>query len=154
MDYSTPGFSILHHLLELAQTHAHCVNDATQLSHPLSPPSPPAYNLSQNQGLFQWVGSSGVQSIGTPASASFLPVNIQVWFPLRLTGLIPLQSKGLSRIFSSSTIWKHQFFGTQPSLRSNSHICTWLLEKPQLCLYRLLSAKWCLCFLKLCIGLS
>ena len=59
-----------------------------------------------------------------------LPMNIQHWFPLALTGLISLQSKGLSRIFSSPTVWKHQFFGTQPSLWSNSHIFTWLLEKP------------------------
>ena len=59
-----------------------------------------------------------------------LPVNIQHWFPLGLTGLISLQSKGLSRIFSSPTVRKHQFFGTQPSLWSNSHIFTWLLEKP------------------------
>ena len=63
------------------------------------------------------------------ASASVLSVNIQGWFPLRLTSLI-LQSKGLSRVFSSSTVWKHQFFRTQPSLWSSSHIHTWLLEKP------------------------
>ena len=61
---------------------------------------------------------------------SVLSMNIQDWFPLGLTGLIPLQSKGLSRIFSNTTVQKHQFFGTQLSLRSNSHIHTWLLEKP------------------------
>ena len=59
-----------------------------------------------------------------------LPTSIQGWFPLGLTGLISLQSKGLWRVFSSTTIWKHQFFSTQPSSWSNSHICTWLLEKP------------------------
>ena len=67
---------------------------------------------------------------GVSASASVLPVNIQGWFPLGLTGLISLQSKGLWRAFSSTTIWKHQFFGAQLSSWSNSHICPWLLEKP------------------------
>ena len=74
--------------------------------------------------------TSGGQSIGVSASASVLPMNIQSWFLLGLTGLIFLQSKGLSRIFSSSTVWKHQFFSTQSSLWSNSYIHTWLLEKP------------------------
>ena len=64
------------------------------------------------------------------ASASVFPVNIQGWFPLGLVGLISLLSKGLSRVFSSTTIWKHQFFGAQPSLWSNSHICTWLPMSP------------------------
>ena len=72
--------------------------------------------------------TSGGQRIKT--SASVLPMNIQDWFPLRLTGLISLQSKGLSRIFSSTTVLKHQFFGAQPFLWSNCHIRTWLLEKP------------------------
>ena len=74
--------------------------------------------------------ASGGQSIGASASASILPVNIQDWFPLGLTGLNSLQSKGLSRVCSSTTAQKHPFFGTQLSLWSNSHICTWLLEKP------------------------
>ena len=73
---------------------------------------------------------SGSQSIGVSASASVLPMNIQDWYPLRWTGWISLQSKGLSRVFSSTTVRKHQFFCTQPSLWSNSHIHTWLLEKP------------------------
>ena len=90
--------------------------------------------------------SSSGQSIGVSASAPFLPVNIQGWFPLGLTRWISLQSKGLLRAFSSTTVWKHQFFGIQSSLWSNSHIHTWLLEKPQLELYRSLSAKWCLLF--------
>ena len=74
--------------------------------------------------------TSGDQSFRALASASVLPVNIQGWFPLGLTGLIPLPSKGLSTVFSNSTVWKHQFFGTQPSLWSSSGICKWLLEKP------------------------
>ena len=70
------------------------------------------------------------QCIGASASASVLPMNIQGWFPLGLTGWISLQSKGLSRVFSNTTVQKHQFFSVQPSLWSSSHICTWLLEKP------------------------
>ena len=74
--------------------------------------------------------TSGGQSIGASASTSVLPMNIQGWFPLGLTGLISLLSRGLSTVLSSTTIWKHQFFGTQPSLWSNSHIHTWLPERP------------------------
>ena len=74
--------------------------------------------------------ASGGQSIGVSASASVRPMNIQGWFLLGLTGLISLQSKGLLRVFSSTTIQKHQFFGAQPSLWSNSYLCTWLLGKP------------------------
>ena len=74
--------------------------------------------------------SSGGQSIGASVSASALPMNIQDWFPLRLTGLSSLQSRGLSRVFSNTTVQKHQFFDTQPSLWFNSHIHAWLLEKP------------------------
>ena len=76
-----------------------------------------------------WLFTSGSQSIGTSASAWLLLVNNQGWFPLGLTGLISLQSKGLSRVFSNTTIRKHQFFGTQPSLWSNSYTHTSLLEK-------------------------
>ena len=68
------------------------------------------------------------QNTGASASASVLPVNIQGWSPLRLTGLISLLPKGLSGVFSSTTVWRHQFFGPLPSLQSNSHNCTWPLE--------------------------
>ena len=74
--------------------------------------------------------TSGGQSIGVSALATVLPMNIQDWFPLGLTGLISLQFKGLSRVFSNTTVQKHQFFKAKPSLWSNSHIHTWLLEKP------------------------
>ena len=74
--------------------------------------------------------ASGGRSIRASVSASVLPVNIQGWFLLGLTGLISLQSKGLLRVFSSTTVQKHQFFSTQPSWWSSSHIHTWLLEKP------------------------
>ena len=90
--------------------------------------------------------TSGGQNTGASSSASVFLMNIQGWFPLGLTGLISLQSKGLSRVFSSTTVQKHQFFGAQPSLWSNSYIHIWLLEKPQLWLDGPLSAKWCLCF--------
>ena len=74
--------------------------------------------------------TSGCQSIRASTSASVLPKCIQGWFPLGLTALLSLLSKGLSRVFSSTTVWKHQFFGALPSLRSNSLICTWLPERP------------------------
>ena len=74
--------------------------------------------------------ASGGQSFGVSASESVLPMNTQHWLPLDLTGLISLQSKGLSRVFSKTAVQKHQFFSTQPSLWSKSHIYTWLLEKP------------------------
>ena len=73
--------------------------------------------------------ASGGQSVGASASASVLPMNIQGWFLLGETGLISFRSRGLSRVFSSTTVWKHLFSGTQPSIRSDSHIQTWLLEK-------------------------
>ena len=74
--------------------------------------------------------ASGGQSIGVSASASVLPMNTQDWFPLGWTGWISLQSKGLSRVFSSTKFQKHQSFSTQLSLWYNSHTRTWLLEKP------------------------
>ena len=77
-----------------------------------------------------WLFPSGGQSIDASASTSVLPMNIQKWFPLGLTNLISLLSKGISRVFSSTTVWKYQFFSGQCSLWSNSHIPTWLLEKP------------------------
>ena len=120
---------IPHYLLEFAQTLVHWVSDAIQPSHPLLSPSPSALNLSQHQDLFQWVDSaSSGQSIGVSTLASLLPINTQDWFPLGLTDL--LQSKGLSKVFSNTTVQKHQFFSDQPFIWSSSHIHTWLLEKP------------------------
>ena len=77
-----------------------------------------------------WFFTSGGQSIGALVSTSVLPMNIQGWFPLRLIDLISLLSKGLSGVFSNITVQKHQFFSTQPLFGSDSHIYTWLLEKP------------------------
>ena len=129
MGCSTPGFPVHHQLLELAQTHVHQIGDAIQPSHPLSSPSPPAFNLSQLRAFssVQFFASGG-QSIGASASASVLPMNIQGWFPLGLTGWISLQSKGLSRAFSNTTVQKHQFSSSGPQLDvscvfSFSHSC-------------------------------
>ena len=128
MNYGMPGFPVFHGLTEFAQTHVLWVGDVIQPSYPLLCLSP-AFSLSQHQGLFQWVSSSHlVAKFWASASASVLPINIQDWFPLGLTGLISLQSRGLSRVFST-TVEKHQFFGIQPSLWSSSHIHTWLQEK-------------------------
>ena len=88
-----------------------------------------SFSLSGSFPMSQFFASSG-QSIGVSASASVLPVNIQDWYPLGWPSWISLQSKGLSRVFSNTTVQKHQFFGTQLSSPSNSHIHTWLLEKP------------------------
>ena len=113
MNRSTPGLPVHHQLLEFTQTHVHCVSDAIQPHHPLPSPSPPALNLPQHQGLFQWISSS---HIGVSASTSGLPNNTQDWPPLGWTGWISLQSKGLLRVVSNTTVEKHQFFGTQLSL--------------------------------------
>ena len=131
MNHSTPGLPVHHQLLECTQTHVHRVGNAIQPSHPLLSPSPPAPNPSQHQSFpVSQLFTSGGQSIGVPASASVLPVNIQDWSPLGWTGWISLQSKGLSRVFSNTTVQKHQFFCTQLSSQSNSHIHTWPQEKP------------------------
>ena len=130
MNCSMP--TVLHYLPEPAQTHAHRVSDAIQPSHPLLFPSPPAFSLSQHQGLFKWVSSSQRWPKYWSFSFSISPSKkTQDWSPLEWTGWISLKSKGLSRVFSNTTVWKHQFFGAQLSSQSNSHIHTWPLEKPQ-----------------------
>ena len=128
---STPGFPVHHQLPEFTQTHVHWVDDVIQSSHPLSSPSPPTLNLCQHQGLL----NESALCIRWPKYWSFSlsitpPMNIQDWFPFGWTGWISLLSKGLSRVFSNTTVQKHQFFGAQPSSQSNSHIHTWPLEKP------------------------
>ena len=92
----------------------------------------------------RWLFASLGQSIRASVSSSVLPIKIQVWFPLWVTGLISLLSKGLSRVLPSTTVGKNHFFSTQPSLWYNSHIHTWLLEKTQLWLSWPFLAKWCL----------
>ena len=118
MDCSTSGFAVLHYLPEFAQTHDHWVNDAIQPS--LSLPSPLAFNLSQHQGLFKWVSSSH-------QVANVLELQLQHQSFRRVNGvdfiwgwlvLISLAPKGLSRVFCSTTVQKHHFFSTLPSLLS------------------------------------
>ena len=129
---NTPGFPVHHQLLELAQIHVHWVSDAIThliLCHPLIlPPNFPSIRVFSNESILR---------IRWPKYWSFsfsinLPINIQDEFPLGLTGLISLQFKELSRVFSNTKVKTHQFFHTQPSLWSNSHIHIWLLEKPYL----------------------
>ena len=113
----------------VAQTHVHWVGDAIQPSHPLSSPSPPAFNLPTIRVSF----NGAALHIRLPKywnfSFSISPNKYSGWFPLGLTGLITLQSKRHSRVFSSTAIWKHQFFGAQLFLLFSSHIHIWLLEK-------------------------
>ena len=118
MDCSMPGLPVHHQLLKFIQTHVHWISDAIQPSHPLSSPPPPGPNPSQHQSLFQWVNSSHevAKVLGVAASTSVLPMNIQDWSPLGWTGWISLQSKGLSRVFSNTTVQKHQFLIPQLSL--------------------------------------
>ena len=131
MNCSTPGLPIHHQLLEFTQIHVHRVSDAIQPSHPLVPfsscsqslPASESFPMSQ---LFAWGG----QSTGVSALATFLWKNTKDWTPLGWTGWISLQSKGLSRVFSNTTVQKHQFFGAQPSSKYNSNIHTWPQEKP------------------------
>ena len=135
MNHSTPSLPVHHQLPEFTETHVHRVSDAIQPYHPLSSPSPPALYLSQHQGLFRWVSFSHqvakileIQAIWS--SSSVLPMNTQDWSPLGWTGWISLQSKERSRVFSNTTVQKHQFFSTQLSAQSNSHIHIWPQEKP------------------------
>ena len=107
LNRSTPDLPVHHQLPEFTQTHDHWVAD------PLSSPSPPVFNLSQHQGLFKWVSSP---KTGVSASPSVLPMNTQNGFPLGWTGWISLKPKGLSRVFSNTTVRKHPFFCAQLSL--------------------------------------
>ena len=130
-DCSTPGLPVHHQHPKFTQTHVHWVESVMPSNHlilccplllsPLTFPSISSFPMSQ---FF----ASGGQSIGVSASASVPPMNIQDWFPLGWTGWIFLKSKELSRVFSNTTFQKHQFFSTQPSLYSNSHIHTSLMK--------------------------
>ena len=129
---STLGLPVHHQLPEFTETHVNWVGDAIQPSDPLLSPSASAPNPSQHQSLFQWVNSSHevAKVLRVSASTSVLPKNTQDWSPLGWIGWMSLQSKGLSRVFSNTTVQKHQFFRAQLSSQYNSHIHTWLLEKP------------------------
>ena len=122
-NHSMPGLPVHHQLLELTQTHIHRVSDAIQPSHPLSSPSPlapkslPASESFPMSQLFAWGG----QSTRVSALASFLPQKSQGWSPSEWTGWICLQSKGLSRVFSNTTVQKHQFFGAQLTCKISTY---------------------------------
>ena len=153
MDCSMPGFPDLHYLPEFAQTHVHWVGDAIQPSHPLSPPFPPVFNLSQHQGLFQWVGSLNQVAKGLGASVSVLPMNIQGWFPLGWLVRFPCSPQD------------SQESSPAPHLESNNSSGISLLYDPSLTsvhnywktifltICRPLSTKH-FCFLIHCLGLS
>ena len=124
MNASMPGFPVLHYLLEFSQTHVHWVGDAIQPSHALSPPSPSALNLSQNQSLYQWVGFLYQVTKYWSFSFFFSPSSEH-------SGLISFRIDSFDLLAVQGTLESlpaPQFKSTQPSLWSNSHICTWLLE--------------------------
>ena len=143
MGCSIPGFPVLHYILEFAQTHVHWISNAIQLSHPLSPLSPPTLDLSQHQDFFQWVGSSHQvakvlklhlhhQSFYEYLGLLFVRID---WFDIlaiqgTLKRLLQLHNSKASFLQHSAFLW------------SNSHICTWLLEKQYLWLYKPLLTKW------------
>ena len=132
----TPVLSVHHQLPEFTKTQHSCV--LSLWCHPTISSSVVAFSsrlqsfLASRSFQMSRFFSSGSQRIRVSPSASVLPMNIQDWLPLGWTGQISLQSKGLSRVFSNTTVQKHPFFSTQFSLWSNSHIHTWLPEKPQL----------------------
>ena len=130
-DCSTLGLPVPHHpqslpkfmSIALVMPSSHLILWCPLLLHPLSFPASETFPMSQ---LF----ASDDQNTGSSASASVLPMSIQGWFPLRLTGLISLLFKGLSGVFPSIIVQRHQFFGIQPSLQSSSHNHTWPLGRP------------------------
>ena len=125
MNFSTPGFPVLNYLPEFAQTHVCWISDTLQPSHPLLPPSP----LALSKSLFQWVSISG-QSIGASASASVSSNEYSGLISFKIDWFDLLAVQGiLKSLLQHHSMNKHQFFGTQHSLWSNSHICRWLLEK-------------------------
>ena len=123
MNRGMPGLPVHHHLPELTQTHVHRVRDAIQPSHPLSSPSPPAPNPPSIRGF----SKESTLRMRWPKYWSF---SFSIIPSKEHPGLISLQSRGLSRVFSNTTVQTHQFFGAQPSSQSNSHIHTRPLEKP------------------------
>ena len=118
------------------------------------PPLLPSIFLASGTFPMSQLFASVDQNARASASASILPMSIQVWFPLRFTSLISLLAKGLPGVFSSTTVQRHQFFGALPSLQSSSHNSTWPLGRPEPWLYGPLSAEWCLCFSIHCLVLS
>ena len=151
LDCSTPGFPVLHYLWVCSNSGPlswWCCPTISFSVAPFSscPQSFPASGIKNQRSQHpsfpvSWLFISGGQSIGVSASASVLPMNIQGWFLLGLTGLISLLFKRFSRVFSNTAVHSHQFYGAQPLSLSSSHIHTWQVEKPSLWLYGHLSAK-------------
>ena len=132
MDCSMPGLTVHYQLPEFTQTHVHWVSDINPIISSSVVPLSSRLQSFPTSGPFQMsqLFASGGQNTGVSASTSVLPVNTQGWSPLGWTGWISLQSKGLSRVFSNTTVQKYEFFSTQLSSQSNSHIHTWPQEKP------------------------
>ena len=132
MDCSMLGFLVHHQHLELVQCHVHRVNliHHPPISSSVIPFSSCLKSFSASGSLLRSQFFPSRLKYWVSAPASVLPMNIQDWFPLGWTGWISLQSKGPCKVFSNTTVQKHQFFSTQLCLQSNSHIHTWLLEKP------------------------
>ena len=157
MDCSAPGFPVLHYLLEFALTYP-----LSQWCHPTISSSGAPFSSCPQSFPASWsfpisqLFASGGQSIGASALASVLPMNIQGCFPLGLTGLISLQSKGLSRVFSSTMIWKHQLFNYSVLSLLYGLTLTSLHDywKSHNYDYRPSSTKWCVCLLICCVDLS
>ena len=156
MDCSMPAslsFTVSRRLLKFMSIKSmvssnYLISVAPFSSCPQSFPAPESFPLS-------WLFPPGGQSIGASGSALFLPMNIQDWFPLGLTGLISFLFKEHSWVFSSTTVWKHQFFGSQPSLSSNSHIHPYLMTGKTIVLTRLTFVSNVMSmFLICCLGLS
>ena len=153
MNCSTSGFPALHHLPELAQTHVHWASNAILFSSVA-----PFYSCPQSfsaSGSFpiSWLFTSGNQSIEASVSASVLPMTIQGWSSLGLTGLTSWL-RGLSRVFSSTTIWKHQFFSSPAFIMVQlSHLYMTIGKTIALTIWTFVK-KWYLCFLICCLGLS
>ena len=137
MDCSTPSFPVLlspcTSSYPLNQWCLQCFNGSlmpSNISFPIALFSFCLQSFPASESFpMSWFFPSGSQSIRASAWVSVLPMNIQAWYPLRLIGMISLLSKRLSRVFSITTVWKHQLFGPQLPLWSNFHICIWLLEK-------------------------
>ena len=149
MDYSTSGFPALHYLLELAQTHVHWIVDAIQPCHPLSPLIFSTIGVFSNElALHIWWPKCLSFSFSISSSTEYSGlISFRIdWFNL-------LEVQGTLESLLQHAVWKYQFFSTQPSLWSNFHICTWLLEKPQLWLYEPLQVNWCFCFLIFFLGI-
>ena len=156
MGYSTPGFPVLHHLQEFAQIHVYWVSDAIEPSYPLPPSSPFAFGPSQHRDLFpvNALFASGGQSVGASSSALVLPVNIQGWFPLGLTGLISCYPRD-SQESSPAPHFKGINSSSLSPLYGPTLTCIYDYWKNHSFDYiDLLSAKWWLCFIMHCLGLS